>query len=83
MRTLTTRELISLAAIAIVTPIFALSLLVSARAVAVVESDVSLFALAFCGAVISGMTGFGRRTAKPEPSECRPVKQSRSLATHS
>lgn len=66
MKNVTTRELISLAGIAIVTPIFALAVLVSARAIAVAGNDVSLLALAVCSAVISGINGFGRRTAKAE-----------------
>ena len=66
MKKLTTKELISLAGIAIVTPVFALAILISARSVAMAASDVSLLAMAVCGAVISGVTGFGRRTAKVE-----------------
>jgi hypothetical protein len=80
MKNLTTKELVSLAGIVIVTPLLALGILVSARAVAMVGSDVSLLALALCGAVISGVTGFGRRTIK---SEARPVVRKRSLITHS
>lgn len=66
MKTTTTKELISLAGIAIVTPVFALGILISARSVALPESDVSLLAMSLCGVVISGFTGFGRHMAKPE-----------------
>jgi len=81
MKNLTTKEILSLAGIAIVTPLFALAILVSAHAMVVAGSDVSLLLMAVCGAVISGVTGFGRRTAVSSTTqrhECR-----RSFASHS
>jgi hypothetical protein len=81
MKTVTTKELISLAGIAIATPMFAMAILVSARSVAGAESDVSLLLMALCGAVISGITGFGRRTTGAESRKC-PANR-RSVISHS
>ncbi len=63
MKALTTKELISLAGILVAAPVLALGLLVSARAAGVADNDFLLLALALCGAVVSGINGFGRRTA--------------------
>ena len=81
-KTVTTKELVSLAGIAIVTPIFAMAILVSARAAAVAESDVLLLALSLCGAVISGITGFGRRTVRSEKA-CTRGRHQQSVVGHS
>ncbi|HEY7785571.1 MAG TPA: hypothetical protein VIB00_12630 [Pyrinomonadaceae bacterium] len=83
MKAVTTKEIVSLAGIAIVTPVFALSILVSARASALNESDLTLLGMALCGAVISGITGFGRRTVKAEPRTCRPSRNQQSIIGHS
>jgi hypothetical protein len=83
MKTVTTKEIVSLGAIAIVTPMFALSLLVSAHTVAIAANDVSLLGIALCGAVISGITGFGRRTVKANSRTCRPVRNKQSVINHS
>ncbi|MGH9962533.1 MAG: hypothetical protein ACREBC_36370 [Pyrinomonadaceae bacterium] len=61
---LTIPDFVSLAAIAIAAPVLTLAILVSARAAAVGGNDPLLFALALCGAVLSGVNGFGRRTIK-------------------
>ncbi len=82
MKKLTTKELISLAGIAIVSPVFALAFLVSARTVAVVDSELTLLALALCGAVISGVTGFGRYTSKAH-AYCQSGKKNQALASQS
>ena len=66
MKRLKTQEILSLVGIAIAAPILALGILVSARATAVTENDFLLFALALCGAVVSSVNGFGRRTIKVE-----------------
>ena len=81
MKTTTTKQLVSLVGIAIVTPMFALAILVSARSAAVGESDVTLLVLALCGAVISGLTGFGRRTIKAEARQTS--RTTRYVMTHS
>lgn len=64
MKRLTTQEILSLIGIAIAAPILAMAILVSARAAALAENDLLLFALALGGAVVSGINGFGRRTIK-------------------
>ena len=58
----TVREILSLAGITLTVPVFVLTILVGARAVAL-ENDLLLLALALAGAVVSGINGFGRRTA--------------------
>ncbi len=83
MKKLTTREVMSLAGIVIVSPVFALAILISARTVAVIESDVSLLALVLCGAVISGLNGFGRRTAKAQSDFRQTSRTNRPLANQS
>lgn len=65
MRALTVKTLISLAAVALVAPFFALALIVGARAVSLMhgtEDNLLLVALAFAGAALSVLNGFGRRT---------------------
>ena len=62
MKELKTKELVSLAGIAVTAPLLVLAILVSARAAAVADYDSLLVALALCGAVLSGINGFGRRT---------------------
>ncbi len=64
MKRLTTQEILSLIGMAIAAPVLAIAVLVSARVAAVAENDLLLFALALCGAVVSGINGFGRRTIK-------------------
>ena len=69
MKEIRTKELISLAGIAVTAPIFALAILVSARRAAVADYDFLLVVLSVCGAVVSGLNGFGRRTIKPSRSD--------------
>ncbi len=83
MKKVTTKEFFSLAGIVIVSPVLALAILISARTAAVVESDVSLLGLALCGAVISGITGFGRRTAKAQSGFCPPSSSRQPCANQS
>ena len=64
MKAPTNKELISLAGIAVTAPILALAILVSARSAAVADYDSLLVILSLCGAVVSGLNGFGRRTTK-------------------
>ena len=64
MKELKTKELVSLAGIAVTTPFLVLAVLVSARVAAVADYDLLLIALALCGAVMSGINGFGRRTTR-------------------
>ncbi len=65
MRALTVKTLISLAAVALVAPFFALALVVGARAVSLMhgpQENLLLVALAFAGAALSVLNGFGRRS---------------------
>lgn len=64
MKEITTKEVISLVGIAVTAPILALAILVSARRAAVADYDLLLVVLSVCGAVMSGLNGFGRRTTK-------------------
>jgi hypothetical protein len=66
MKKMTTKEVVSLVGIAIAAPLFALVLMISARATGLLENDFLLLALALCGAVVSGVNGFGRRTIKAQ-----------------
>ena len=68
MKEITTKEVISLVGIAVTAPILALAILVSARRAAVADYDLLLVVLSLCGAVMSGLNGFGRRTTKTSPS---------------
>ena len=66
MKAITTKEFLSLAAIAIIAPLFALALIGSLRATVAAGNEFLLLALTLCGAVVSGINGFGRRTARDE-----------------
>ena len=66
MKAITTKEFVSLVAIAITAPLLALGIVAGARAVVAVENDLLLLALTLCGAVVSGINGFGRRTVKAQ-----------------
>ena len=61
---LTTQEIVSLVVIAVAAPVLALAFVVSVRAIALAENDLLLFSLTLCGALVSGINGFGRRTIK-------------------
>jgi hypothetical protein len=71
MKELKAKELISLAGIAVTAPILALAILVSARRAAVADYDMLLVILSLCGAVVSGLNGFGRRTIKTPYDQSR------------
>lgn len=78
MKALTIKELISLAGILVAAPLFALGLLVSSRAAGVADHDFLLLALALCGAIVSGINGFGRRTARTRSHSERSRKGTQS-----
>ena len=65
MKAITPREFVSLALIAITAPVLALGLVIAVRTVAVGNESL-LLALTLCGAAVSGLNGFGRRTPKVE-----------------
>ncbi|MDQ3473902.1 MAG: hypothetical protein M3447_09215 [Acidobacteriota bacterium] len=77
MKELKAKELISLAGIAVTAPILALAILVSARRAAVADYDMLLVILSLCGAVVSGLNGFGRRTTRTPADQSRKGPQSR------
>ena len=61
-KAITTKEFVSLAIIAITAPLFALALISGIRVMYATGNEVFLLALTLCGAVVSGVNGFGRRT---------------------
>ncbi len=64
MKAVNPRMFISLVGVALVVPFFVIALVVGARAVALAqgaEDDLLLIALAFGGAVLSVINGFGHR----------------------
>ena len=65
MKAITTREYVSLALIAITAPVLAIGLGFAIRTVAAGNESL-LLALTLCGAVVSGINGFGRRTVRAE-----------------
>ena len=67
MKSNTTRNLASVIMFAVLTPFFALAMLVSVKTSGVAGNDVLLLLLVLSGAVLSGINGFGRRTAKAIP----------------
>ena len=64
MKAITTKEFVSLVVIVITAPLFALALIAGARATVAAGDELLLLALTLCGAVVSGINGFGRRTVK-------------------
>lgn len=77
MKGLKAKEVISLAGIAVTAPILALAILVSARRAAVADYDLLLVLLSLCGAVVSGLNGFGRRTSRTPTNQSRKEPPSR------
>lgn len=65
MKAITRKEFVSLALIAVTAPVLALGLVLAIRTVAA-GNEFLLLALTLCGAVVSGINGFGRRTVKAE-----------------
>jgi hypothetical protein len=66
MKALTTKEVVSLAVIAITAPVLALGIVFAARVMVAAGNELMLLALTLCGAVVSGINGFGRRTVMVE-----------------
>jgi hypothetical protein len=63
MKSIPTKEFISLIAIAIAAPVLTLTVL-NVGIVLARGNGLLLLALTLCGAVVSGIYGFGRRTVK-------------------
>lgn len=66
MKAITTKEFLSLAVIAITAPVFALGIVLAANVMLAAGNGLLLLALTLCGAVVSGINGFGRRTVRAE-----------------
>jgi hypothetical protein len=69
MRSVTTKMLVSLVGVALAAPFFAIAVIVGARVVALADNtqdDLLLVGLAFGGAVVSMINGFGRRSGSAE-----------------
>lgn len=67
MKSITTKEFISLVAIAIAAPLLTLAVL-NASLMLARGNGLLLLALTLCGAVVSGINGFGRRTVRASSS---------------
>ncbi len=66
MKAITTKEFVSLAVIAITAPVLALGVVLAASVMVAAGNGLLLLALTLCGAVVSGINGFGRRTVRAE-----------------
>jgi hypothetical protein len=83
MKTNTTTNLASVVALAILSPVLAMAILVSVKTAGVLENDVLLVLLTLLSAVLSGINGFGRRTAKPSTVSQAPSNSAGSSQAHS
>jgi hypothetical protein len=70
MKAITTKEFVSLAVIAVIAPILALGVVLAARTM-VAGNEFLLLTLTLCGAVVSGINGFGRRTVRTQAQSRR------------
>ena len=64
MKTNTTMNLTSAAMLVLLSPFLALAIIVSVKTAGVMGNEVLLVLLTLSSAVLSGINGFGRRTAK-------------------
>lgn len=72
MKSITTKMLVSLVGVALAAPFFAVAVIVGARVLALAENaqdDLLLVGLAFGGAALSVINGFGRRTGEASRTE--------------
>jgi len=74
MKTNTTKNLASAAMLVVLSPFLALTMLVSIKTAGIQGNTVLLVLLTLTGAVLSGINGFGRRTAKASPLSPAQVK---------
>ena len=72
MKALTTKEVVSLAVIAVTASVLALGIVLAARVTVAAGNELMLVALTLCGAVVSGINGFGRRTVRVDPIPQQP-----------
>ena len=80
-KVITTKEFASLAIIAITAPLFALALISGIRVMYATGNEYLLLALTLCGAVVSGVNGFGRRTVDAERQSRNSRRGSQSNVT--
>ena len=72
MKSITTKMLVSLVGVALAAPFFAVAVIVGARVLALAVNaldDLLLVGLAFGGAALSVINGFGRRTGEATHTE--------------
>lgn len=81
IKAITTKEFASLAIIAITAPLFALALISGIRVMYATGNEFFLLALTLCGAVVSGVNGFGRRTVDVERQSRTSRRGSQSSVT--
>jgi len=67
MKSNTTKNLASVVMLVILSPFLALAILVSIKTAGIKDNEVLLVLLTLSSAVLSGINGFGRRTAKSLP----------------
>lgn len=67
MKANTTKNLTSVVMLVILSPFLALAMLVSIKTAGIRDNEVLLLLLTLSSAVLSGINGFGRRTAKSIP----------------
>ena len=77
MKSITTKDIVSLAGIALAVPLFTLATVLSARAAGVAGNDLLLLALALGGVVISGLNGCGNRKAQRRARVARRTRLAR------
>ena len=85
MRSVTNRMLVSLVGVALAAPFFAIAVIVGARVVALAQNtqdDLLLVGLAFGGAVMSMINGFGRRTSRAEQASRSRVQVQEDAESH-
>ena len=71
MKANTTKNLTSAVMLAILSPFLALAILVSIKEAGIQNNEVLLLMLTLLSAVLSGINGFGRRTASTVPVKTR------------
>ena len=85
MKSITTKMLVSLVGVALAAPFFAVAVIVGARVLALAENaqdDLLLVGLAFGGAALSVINGFGRRTGEAERTELNRCKAKEDADSH-
>jgi hypothetical protein len=76
MKTNTTTNVASAVMLIVLSPVLALGILISIKTAGIRNNDVLLLLLTLSSAVLSGINGFGRRTAKTiqlSPAKARSV----------